>query len=183
MTVGNHCYRGSASGLLWKEIQKGPHVGERKSQTCIFNFLVSLHLLVLLVLHAIYIHNLIHVICNIWHTSLFSFYFTPTHIFKICCFVISKFYMLYSYVLNVLHTRPKWRAEQKWISSHLRWTVANWYMVHTITQGTNTTCSCTWIFTFIIDASTVIRTICVKNTLWSTCQVRVTKVLRFANTC
>lgn len=60
-------------------------------------------------------------------------YLTLTHIFRICYFAVSAFYLLHSDVVNVIHTRSKWIAGEKRISSHLWWTVADWYMVHNVT--------------------------------------------------
>lgn len=116
---------------------------------------------------------------NLVHTFTPCHFQTQFHNLLLCCF--STVFTVLK-VTKVFHTRPKWIAGEKWISRHLKWTEADWYMIHSFTLSTNTTCSSTWIFTFIIDAGTVVRTVSVENTLWPTCQVRVTKVFWFAHT-
>lgn len=78
---------------------------------------------------------------------------------------------------NKVHTSERWTLNEC-ISAHSYRAAAHRHVVIHIAKRILATSSWTRIDTFVSDASSIERTICVKNTFWSTARIRISVVFR-----
>lgn len=82
----------------------------------------------------------------------------------------------YWYVWDLTFTLFKC-ALSKWITRVSRDASTRREMVHNLTNGVQTTCSRTWIFTFVVYASKAWGTIRVEDAFWSATFIRISNVI------
>jgi predicted membrane channel-forming protein YqfA (hemolysin III family) len=70
------------------------------------------------------------------------------------------------------------RALNECISTHSLRTRTHWCVIDHITNSILSTCSRTWVDTFVSNTSLIARTIIAYDTFWSTACVRIALVFR-----